>query len=343
MPLYHYCHSGRLTSSLKRTEVCDMLSFQLLVFKVLNFIGISWGIVGASLAGSHGICVDYGSTPSEEDDEEELSKCYYDVNLAANRTIAIVTVCLHVFGTIFHFILGMSEGRSSSPVRPSLAIKKTTVKLDYKKQTDQNFVNHNKGATRPTLKLASSSSSSDEDEVQFKSHDSSKGTAAPKKRVLLRRHTSVFVINADGNKEKNPQKQKSDLVPPQSLGTDRSPRGASGQRGDAQRLKNHPSSDDLLQSSRRQNSATALRQTANYVVSSFKQLKQIRSPPPSYEDAVSTDIRRKPSELQPNPYYLPPLPDQDQCNLRAPEDSHIYTGGSYPDTELVVKQPSDFR
>lgn len=46
--------------------------------------GFVWGIIGAALAGSHGLCnrQDY-----DEDEEENPTTCYYDVNHAEREQL----------------------------------------------------------------------------------------------------------------------------------------------------------------------------------------------------------------------------------------------------------------
>mgnify|MGYP006890280716 CR=1 FL=1 len=316
------------------------LSFQLLVFKFANFFGILWGFVGASIVGSNGICVNYGEAPDEEKDVY-ANACYYNVNLAENRSIAIVSVILHVFGCIIHLILGVTDGETNyASIRPSLHLKtahKSVVPKPRGNEEDPN-ISSSKYKTKqdPLLHLARLKPTSEE---------------TAKKLHTLRRHTSLFDVERtkhDLAMKRGTTNVVSPPPHPPTMKDGKAPRlpsltprsGDEKMTGYEIRLSERISANDLLKGRTKSKSKHALKQRASYIVSSFKHKHGDRPPPPAYEETVNTDGRQYPVYVGPSPYILPPPPLHDPRDLTAPEN--MYTGSSYPETDLIAKKPSDF-
>ena len=345
-------------------------SFQLIAYKMLNVFGMVWGIVGASLIGSSGICVNYGEAP---DVDEEDARCYNNVNLAENRSIAIVSVILHVFGCLMHFIFGLTGGYTLySPVRPSVhlnAISKSRGKLEdptitrYKfKPKPEPFVPLPRLKPIPALTLAESSTTSSSDdeftlykEVKNKSRTKPKYEETAKTFQKVRRQTSLFTIDVERNKHDLAMKRGTTnaVIPPPrghphppTMTDGNSPRlpslthrlGDEKMTGRELRLSKRISADDLLKRQDISKPPHALKQRSSYMVNSFKHGD--RPPPPAYEETVNADDRQYPVYVGPSPYILPPPPLYDPRDLTAP--ANVYNGSSYPDTDLIARKPSDF-
>lgn len=292
---------------------------------MLSFL---WSIIGAAITGSTGTCA------------KEENKCYYTVNVRSNRAIAIVIIVLHMWNVVASYLILGTPWSSSKPgtVRPN-------PQVTANRKTPKVSIDLKPGITKDRVK----------DPGNKESKITEKNKQTSKLKMPLRRHHSEIVTisrssqkNASDTRVLNevkplPRKNKKLLFPVvgkfmitwnaiksnhiNDLDTDGS-----------QAFQLAESTSTCSSSSAEENKGKRKRKI---LISRLSTSGQPRGnvphpplPPPSYEDVVS-NTSCKPGA---NPYWLPPVVQGTGNFNMAP--TNIYSGTSFPDTELVVVEPS---
>lgn len=324
--------------------------FQKVLYLLLLWPCFIWSIVGASLVGQTGIC------------SNKEKPCYYSVKKWQNRTVAIVTIVIHVLNGILTLWILTSRHK---------------IRRDATCENGAVLQKHAKDIHPTTLNLKPPYFNAKNEKKQKDEEDSNKiKLSAIKDPQSLQKHKNIFEPNSISVQFHQTYENKQDFFPPIKKPLKRYHTVHDGQIGLAsgtnfnydakdpktskiKPLSSKKKTNRLLRTGKR---VTKLRIVApQHRSASFnhsgalysdsdgssgnvdrrlhandtngflirRMSEHPRAPPPSYNEIIE--------QSDTDPYWLPPLPENNPKTHNLPEN--IYSGYSYPDTAPVPVYP----
>ncbi|XP_060596373.1 uncharacterized protein LOC132750413 [Ruditapes philippinarum] len=239
---------------------------------------------------------------------KKQDKCSYAVNIGINRALAIIIIVMHVLNVAVSYIT-ISTSRSKSRTTPFVA-------TSSKKET---VMSVNETASQKSKLLQNN-------EIELTQHKKvSQGVEKP--RLLTRRH-SLEMLPRPHKKGTKDEYYDDSLL--------------SNKINSRPRISDIPPVEPKPLPKKNKNllfSAVG-KVVFQYAAQKNKHAGDVNyqeprvpsvSPPP-YNDVTAVDADY-------NPYWLPPIPTDNQEMSRLPDN--MYIGNAYPDTEIVAIQPSE--
>ncbi|XP_053402007.1 uncharacterized protein LOC123550103 [Mercenaria mercenaria] len=317
------------------------------LYLLLQYPSFIWSIIGAAMTGQTGVCSD------------AEKPCYYTVNDRENRAIAIVIIVVHVINGVISFItlstrhkirrdkdvdLNLLQKRSDLSNSISLSLKPS----DSSTKKENNNTENLKKDTRETLPpikepqpLKKHISRISNGPIFDENDTNRRNVLPPLKQQLKRHHTVHGPIRSADDRSLKPQGKIQNEATASSLSSNTN-------ESKIRRLitkvsivppKNrHASfvqprnkvSDDSSASSDDSDINQRPKSVKKNGLSVRRLSEHPKALPPSYDQAIA------PSDT--DPYWLPDPPQNDSSVHYLPEN--MYTGYSYPDTDIEPVQPS---